>query len=154
MNAAKWISRSGTIKLYCIALHCIALHCIALHCIALHCIALHCIALHCIALHCIALHCIALHCIALHCIALHCIALHCIAVHCLWNRLMYSLPHRVLQGSFWSPRWAILLSMWRAQSRQTNNGWAVGDNRCELIMFSLCSLYFITKLYITKHKEK
>ena len=37
-NAAKWISRFGTIKFYCIVLYCIVLYCIVLYCIVLYCI--------------------------------------------------------------------------------------------------------------------
>ena len=47
-NAAKLISRSGTIKFYCIVLYCIVLYCIVLYCIVLYCIVLYCIILYCI----------------------------------------------------------------------------------------------------------
>ena len=49
-NAAKLISRSGTIKFYCIVLYCIVLYCIVLYCIVLYCIVLYCIVLYCIVL--------------------------------------------------------------------------------------------------------
>ena len=52
-NAAKLISRFGTIKFYCIVLYCIVLYCIVLYCIVLYCIVLYCIVLYCIVLYCI-----------------------------------------------------------------------------------------------------
>ena len=52
-NAAKLISRFGTIKCYCIVLYCIVLYCIVLYCIVLYCIVLYCIVLYCIVLYCI-----------------------------------------------------------------------------------------------------
>ena len=96
-NAAKLISRFGTIKFYCIVLYCIVLYCIVLYCIVLYCIVLYCIVLYCIVLYCIVLYCIVLYCIVLYCIVLYCIVLYCIVVTHLLSNICNILMHEFLK---------------------------------------------------------